>query len=403
MSALKDGESGNKRPCCSTKQQSQADSPCCSGPPSTQRAAPCCGGASFALGVGAAASGARWIEGVVATPAGGVPRVTTSLTFADRLGGWKARWAIGRMRYSVEPGLYAVGSPTPESPVFVSANYTMSFDRLRSNLGGREGWILVLDTKGINVWCAAGKGTFGTDELVARAAAVRLDEVVARNVLIVPQLGATGVSAHEVKRRCGFRVVYGPVRAEDLPAFLDAGMKTTPEMRRVRFDMLDRMVLIPVELVMSVKYVLLIAAALLLLAGLGRDGFSLSRLAVQGVWQVVLFVGAFVGGSITLPALLPWLPGRAFSAKGVWIGLLVGSASLAVAAAGPDPVLGNWAAIAGWLLFIVAVASFSALNFTGATTYTSLSGVRREMRVALPLQIGCAAIGLALWLVGRFV
>jgi len=89
-----------------------------------------------------------------------IPRVPTELDWADSLGSWKVRWAVGRMKYTVEPGLYGVGEPTAETPVFVTANYKMSFDRLRSGLTGRDGWILVLDTKGINVWCAAGKGTF---------------------------------------------------------------------------------------------------------------------------------------------------------------------------------------------------------------------------------------------------
>ena len=70
------------------------------------------------------------------------------------------------MHFRVEPGLYALGDPSTSSPVLVTANYKMSFDRLRSSLPGRDTWILVLDTKGINVWCAAGKGSIGTDELV---------------------------------------------------------------------------------------------------------------------------------------------------------------------------------------------------------------------------------------------
>ncbi|NQT35887.1 MAG: acetyl-CoA synthase subunit gamma, partial [Planctomycetes bacterium] len=61
---------------------------------------------------------------------GDVPQVETTLTFADQLGRWKARWGIGRMRYRVAPGLYRVGSPTADSPVLVTANYKMSFDRL---------------------------------------------------------------------------------------------------------------------------------------------------------------------------------------------------------------------------------------------------------------------------------
>ncbi|MBW2172684.1 MAG: acetyl-CoA synthase subunit gamma, partial [Deltaproteobacteria bacterium] len=100
------------------------------------------------------------------TPAGKVPQVLSSLTPADHWGTIKARWGVGRMKYTVDPGLYALGSPDAQAPVFVTANYKMSFDRLREAVPGRDAWILVLDTEGINVWCAAGKGTFGTQELV---------------------------------------------------------------------------------------------------------------------------------------------------------------------------------------------------------------------------------------------
>ena len=53
----------------------------------------------------------------------------------------------------------------------------MSFDALRSCLGGLDAWILVLDTEGINVWCSAGKGSFGTAELVSRMAKVKLASI----------------------------------------------------------------------------------------------------------------------------------------------------------------------------------------------------------------------------------
>ena len=66
------------------------------------------------------------------------------------------RWSIGRNNYKIEPGIYALGSPDKNSEVLVTANYKLSFDTLRKNLTGLNVWILVLDTKGINVWCAAG-------------------------------------------------------------------------------------------------------------------------------------------------------------------------------------------------------------------------------------------------------
>ena len=85
--------------------------------------------------------------------------------------------------------------------------------RSASALAGVDAWILVLDTKGINVWCAAGKGTFGTGELVHRIGSVGLAGIVSHRKIIVPQLGAPGVSWPEVLRRSGFTVEYGPVRA----------------------------------------------------------------------------------------------------------------------------------------------------------------------------------------------
>ncbi len=103
--------------------------------------------------------GQPFIEGKVASPVGDIPRMGAELSFRDRLGTIKARWAVGRMSFTLDPGLYALGSPDAASHVFVTANYKMSFDRLRAALKGISAWILVLDTRGINVWCAAGKGT----------------------------------------------------------------------------------------------------------------------------------------------------------------------------------------------------------------------------------------------------
>jgi hypothetical protein len=321
--------------------------------------------------------------------------------FGDRAGAVLARCAVGRMRYAVAPGLYAIGRPTPQSPVFVSANYKLSFDHLRRALAGRDGWILVLDTKGVNVWCAAGKGTFGTEEVVARVEAVQLADTVSHRTLVLPQLGAPGVSAHEVRAKCGFRVVYGPVRAADLPAFLDAGMQATPAMRRVRFGLLDRLVLVPVELVLGARYALLAALGLFLLGGLGRGGWSAARMLSDGVRSAVLLLIAFLTAVVLTPALLPWLPGRAFASKGAWVGLAL-DAALLLFVRGHPGYFGGPLGTAGWLLLIPALASFLGMSFTGASTYTSLSGVRREMRAAVPLQAAFALLGIALWLVGRF-
>lgn len=363
---------------------------------------PCCGPKVEIVDAGTPDMSAPWIDGSVKTAVRDIPRVRTDLTWSDRLATWRVRWGIGRMRYRIEPGLYAVGSPTAESSVFVTANYKMSFDRLRSSLKGIDGWILVLDTKAVNVWCSAGKGTFGTDELVNRVGTVRLPEIVSHRRLVLPQLSATGVSAHEVKSRCGFRVVYGPVRAEDIPHFMDSRMKATPEMRRVTFPFKDRIVLAPVEIVGHGKYALPAAAAMALLSGLGSDGYSVAKIWHFGIGSALLLTTAWVLGAILTPAFLPWLPGRAFSVKGAWVGVILLIVSGILFSAYPH-VFHSWASALAWLFIIPAVTSFLGMEFTGSSTYTSLSGVRKEMRVAVPLQIISAAVGTILWIVGLFV
>jgi CO dehydrogenase/acetyl-CoA synthase gamma subunit (corrinoid Fe-S protein) len=151
---------------------------------------------------------------------------TAAMTGRDWWVHFQARVGYKRMDHKVTPGLYKLGNPNDESPVLVTANYALSFDALRSKLEGVDCFILALDTKGVNVWCAAGKGTFGTSELIKKIEETGLSTVVKHRRLILPQLGAPGVSAHEVKKATGFTVEYGPVRAEDIDEYLRTGKAT---------------------------------------------------------------------------------------------------------------------------------------------------------------------------------
>jgi len=343
-----------------------------------------------------------FIIGLEQTVIGEIPRVSSTLSGSDRWGTVKARWGVGRMHYMVDPGLYALGNPDENSPVLVTANYKMSFDRLRKALPGRDAWILVLNTGGINVWCAAGKGTFGTQELVRRIEFCNLSRVVKHRRLVLPQLSAPGVAAHKVKKFSGFKVVYGPIRAEDLPSFLESGMKATPGMRIKTFPFRERLALVPVELVEALKFYLFILPVLLFLGGLGGPGGFWYNVIHSGFFAAVAVLSAIVAGTVLTPVLLPWLPGRPFALKGAWVGGL--TAAALVAFLWPvSQTAGKLMEAAGWCLLALAVAAYLGMNFTGASTYTSLSGVKKEMRWAVPMEIGAAAIGLGLWITSRFV
>jgi len=343
-----------------------------------------------------------FVTGSIPTAAGKLPRVSSALSRRDHWGSIKARWGVGRMDYAIDPGLYALGYPDNNSPVLVTANYKMTFDRLREALPGRDAWILVLDTKGINVWCAAGKGTFGTEELIKKIESSRLKDIISHRKLIIPQLGAPGVAAHKVKQVSGFKVYYGPIRAKDVAAYLDAGLKTTAEMRIMTFPLKDRVVLIPIELIETIKPFLMIAPILFLLGGIGGPASFWANATNYGLFAVAAFLAAILGGVVINPLLLPYLPGRAFSVKGFSIGIVITLILLYLRDINLQAWPGRIEALA-WLMIIPAISAYLAMNFTGASTYTSLSGVKKEMRWALPLEITASVCGLLIWITSRVI
>ncbi len=321
---------------------------------------------------------------------GQVPVVATELSHADRLGAWRVRMNVGRSRYRVRPGLYAIGEPDDEAPVLVSANYKLSFDAVRTAMTGRDAWLLVIDSRGINVWCAAGKGTFSTAEVVKRVREANLGQVVSHQRLVVPQLAATGVAAHEVRAQTGFSVVWGPVRAADLPAFLDAGMKATVEMRRVEFALADRVRLVGVELSVLWRPKVLFGAFGALAAAWVSSAWWPGALGSAAAVAGFAAVGVVAGAGV-MPVLLPWLPGRMFAVKGAVAGAALAFGLAAALVRGDGP---SW--LWGAALASTALASFVAMNFTGTSTYTSPSGVEWEMRRAIPAQLIGAVAAIAL-------
>ena len=333
-----------------------------------------------------------FVMDVVETLVGRVPLVRTDLLRSDRLGTVTARLGVGRNDYRIAPGLYGVGNPDDRSPVLVTANYKLSFDVVRSHLAGVNAWILVLNTNGINVWCAAGKGRFSTMAVAEQVKAVGLDKLVTHRRLVLPQLAATGVAARQVKDKCGFKVIWGPVHASYLKAFIDNGMQATPLMRKVTFAWRERVELIPVDLSHMGRPTLYLLPVLFVLSGIGPQLFSVHDAVVRGAMALLAYLLAVVAGGIVTPALLPWLPGTAFALKGALVGVAAGAALSAG--------LAQQLAVSEMLaltLFIVALSSYMGMNFTGSTPFTSPTGVEKEMRVAIPAQAVGLLIAAGLW------
>jgi acetyl-CoA decarbonylase/synthase complex subunit gamma len=173
-------------------------------------------------------------------------------------------------------------------------------------------------------------------------------------------------------------------------------------MRRVQFSLSDRLALTPADVVYYGRYALLLTFAMALLSGFGAGIYDLTRVPWQAIRAALPILGGALAGAVLTPALLPWLPGRSFSAKGAWAGGLYLLVLAGIAFWNPS-LRPNWSDLAAWLFLIPAVASFVGMNFTGSSTYTSLSGVRKEMSVAVRLQVAAFLLGLVFWILARFV
>ncbi|CAB5095378.1 Similar to carbon monoxide dehydrogenase corrinoid/iron-sulfur protein [Olavius algarvensis associated proteobacterium Delta 3] len=340
----------------------------------------------------------RFVAEFIGTAVGPVPRIHSQWGVADRFGTILTRLGVGRHDYRVAPGIYSVGHPDAEAPVVVTANFKLTFDTVRRDLNGRDLWLLVLDTHGINVWCAAGKGTFSTREVISRVNTSGLAHLVQHRKLILPQLCATGVSGRDVKKGCDFEVVWGPIRSKDIVPFLDQGMTADDTMRRVTFSFMERLVLIPVELSYLPKPTLWVLLAAFIISGIGPSIFSIQGALLRGGMAMAAYLVGVIAGAALVPALLPYLPGRAFSVKGAITGVVAG----AVVALFFSWHTNGWGMV-GLILWSTAISSYLAMNFTGSTPFTSPSGVEKEMRRAIPIQAASALAAVAVWITSGFI
>lgn len=255
----------------------------------------------------------------------------------------------------------------------------------------------MVDTRGINVWCAAGKKTFTAEEVAYQVRSAQLDQLVSHRELILPQLSASGVAARDIKKLCGFQGRFGPILASMLPQFLKTG-KSDETMRTVTFSLKERLVLIPLEICMLWKQLLIAFILIFILSGISPDFFSFTAALDRGTILMLATLAAITSGAALTPLLLPWIPFRQFYLKGTLTGVLV---ALLFLFAG-EPAVNGIEKLAVFL-WITGCSAFLAMNFTGSTPFTSLSGVEKEMRRGLPLQIGGTILALIFWVVGSLI
>lgn len=343
----------------------------------------------------------RWINHLITHTltfeGGNIPVLSREVGAKDFWGSTMVRFGIQRMAYHFPAGLYFIGdealaNPQSKTPVLVTCNYKLTLDALRSQLKGKAYWLLVLDTKGVNVWCAAGKGTFGTEELIFQLVKRQVSKITGARAVILPQLGASRMTPHIVKNLTKLNVVYGPIRAEDVDAFIAQGFKASEAQRTVTFNWRERLVLTPVEFMMSFKYLGLVYLMMLLYNVVALTKvFSLTA----PIYQTLPFLLALFTGAVLFPLTLPIMPFKAFSLKSLTLSLPL--TLLIWMGRSVFYLEGSLLGFVGFSLAWIWAIAFIALNFTGSTTFTSLSGVAYEVeqfKKVTPLVLGGSLLAL---------
>jgi NAD-dependent dihydropyrimidine dehydrogenase PreA subunit len=137
-------------------------------------------------------------------------------------------------------GLIKIGNPKRNSPVLLTCNYRLTTERLKKKLKGLNLYLLVANSRGINVWCAATGGHLSHHDVISAIKVSGIEDITDTRTVILPQLAAAGVESRQIKKKTGWNVVWGPVYAKDIPDFLENNLKKTNEMRRVKFPISDR-------------------------------------------------------------------------------------------------------------------------------------------------------------------
>lgn len=121
----------------------------------------------------------------------------------------------------VQPGLYPINNPTPESPVLVSTNFSITYFSVANEVegAGLPAWLLIADAEGMSVLTAWAAGKFDADRIAKAVKTTNVADQVTRKRLVLP--GQVAVLLGEVEESLpDWQVEVGPREAVDIPSFL---------------------------------------------------------------------------------------------------------------------------------------------------------------------------------------
>jgi NAD-dependent dihydropyrimidine dehydrogenase PreA subunit len=232
-----------------------------------------------------------------------------------------------------------------------------------------DAYLLVANSRGVNVWCAATGGLLTNHDVVSVLKTSGIEDLVDHRQVILPQLAATGVEGRVVHEKSGWKVVWGPVYAAAIRAFVEGGLKKTAEMRRVGFPW-------PQRVEMAVAWAFPISLLALVVLPFWRRGVPPLVALVWGLsfatfLSFPLYEGRLRGARKTV-GLVFFNFGEQGVTLLVWAAFVLGLAGY-MAVAGDF----SWGLAGRWGLSSFVVVLILSLDLTGSTPIYK-SGLHRD-------------------------
>jgi NAD-dependent dihydropyrimidine dehydrogenase PreA subunit len=269
-------------------------------------------------------------------------------------------------------GLVEIGQPDRDSPVLLTCNYRLTVARVLWALRGTNAYLLVANSRGVNVWCAATGGLLTNHDVVSVLKTSGIEERVDHRRVILPQLAATGIEAGVVTKKAGWRVLWGPVYARDLPRFLEGGLAKSEDMREVAFPWTQR-----VEMAAAWAFPISVVTALIL-AVLWRLALAPSIFVIWGLALAVY---------LSFPLCERWLGSGARGSGSVLAGIAALWGVLMLGYAGYQYLLGQgaWTEVLRWAVLTLVVLLVMGVDLLGSTPLYK-SGLQEDRLFEVILQ-----------------
>jgi NAD-dependent dihydropyrimidine dehydrogenase PreA subunit len=278
--------------------------------------------------------------------------------------------------FPCQTGLVRIGSPGRHAPVLLTCNFRLTVERVRRALEGLDAYLLVANSRGVNVWCAATGGLLTNHQVVSVLKTSGIEDLVDHRRVILPQLAATGIEGKIIHQKTGWQVIWGPVYATSIPAFLSGGLEKTIETRSVSFPW-------PQRLEMAVAWAFPISVLSLLMLPFWREGI-LPLVGLVWGWALLIFLsfplyrkrrrrrGKHVG-------FVFFDFGERGLALVLWVLFMLGFVSYTTLAGDF-----SWAPVLRWGLSCLIIVLILGIDLTGSTPVYK-SGLHKDRRLSIAL------------------